>query len=329
MARHGWAWGRGLLTGLCLLSFTTGAWAAVGAPVASGYQLRNTVTTGTITFTVAGGHSNNALVVWVLTATEAVTVVSVTWDLLGANQVLTSMGSQVVNSNVRAQGFSLVNPTAGTSKLITVVVTPAISNMMIGAMHFENVDQSTPIRASSLTSNTTGDSLSVSTADGDTTIAAIVTTNVISTSASGTQIWLDDSPSSSASAGEYIQSSGSSNAHNWTGESGTSRIVIGASIQQVSAAAAPPQRLLLGVGASLQRQPGADLDWSPLTGLVSSVEVERRAGTGPYGRIATVGAITTYRDMAVTASQAYCYRVRPCSALCGAYSNEDCGVIQP
>jgi hypothetical protein len=106
--------------------------------------------------TVAGGHSNNAIGV-VCAWHGNQTVTSVVWDAAGANQSFTSVGSPAIQTgDYCVQLFRLVNPTAGSSKNITLTLSASVGVLGICAGHFDGVDQATPIRAASYNTFTAG-----------------------------------------------------------------------------------------------------------------------------------------------------------------------------
>src|SRR5689334_5749816 len=149
--------------------------------LASDFSATNTLS---VTLTVASGHSNNALVALVLfTGAHITSVSSMVWDAAGANQAFTLAGTGIIDIagslHLGLQAFRLVNPTPGTSKLVTVTLSGAVSAVTLVAAHFDGVDQTTPIRASSYRND--GDSggsspcsLQITTAVGDITITGLV-----------------------------------------------------------------------------------------------------------------------------------------------------------
>lgn len=241
---HGmlWAW----LVGGLLLGSTTASWADVGAPFNTAYGSVNSgAADKEITLTIASGHSNTALVVWVGWATQAVTVSSVTWDPAGANQALTAVAAAVTaGTTYSKQAFRLVNPTAGTSKVVRVTMSSGtVSNVNIGAAAYDGVDQSAP--TANFTSNTTGAALTVTASSGDATTTSIITSNSV-TSSDQTDIWGDSTPSASADGGDYALAAGNVT-HTWTA-AGVVQLVAGFTLVKAVASSVVPVRTLLGVG---------------------------------------------------------------------------------
>jgi large repetitive protein len=90
---------------------------------------------------------------------------------------------------------------------------------------------------------------------------------------------------------------------------------------------AAPSSLTATAGAG----PRVTLVWLDRSANETGFEVERRAGTGSYDRIATLDAnVTGYTDTEVGVDARYTYRVRACGAGgCSAWSNEAGAVTLP
>ena len=221
---------------LLLLLFPTHNWAAVSGPTDTAYVSINSVAADKdLTLTISS-LTNGALTVCVGWANEAaVTISSVTWDPIGANQTLTQVAAAAANGDYKKQCFYRISPTAGTSKTLRVTMsTGTISNVNIGAATWQGVDQTTP--TGNWTSNTTGDALTVTASSGDATMTSIITSSTVD-STDQTQIWRDSTPSASADGGDYSLASGNVT-HTW-GESGSTRVMGGFAIFQSTGGGGP------------------------------------------------------------------------------------------
>lgn len=215
---------------------------AVSAPFSSGYgSVNNGSTSKDLTFTIASGHSNTLLVVWVGYDSATVTISGVAWDPVGVNQALTAVAAVVTTGSYRKHAWYLKNPTAGASKIIRVTVSASTSNVNIGGAVYENVDQTTP--TANFTSNGTGAALTVTASSGDATTTSIITSSSV-TSSDQTDIWDDSAPSNSADGGDYALATGNVT-HTWTA-SGATQMVAGFAIKQVAAASSTTGGLTSG-----------------------------------------------------------------------------------
>lgn len=206
-----------------------------------------------VPMTISGGHSNTALVVWVLWAGAGVTITSVTWDPAGANQLLTSMGAAVnFGSGVNnVQGFVLAGPTAGATKVIRIAYSALADVSGMGAV-YDTVDQSTP--SYNLTSNATGAPLAVTAASGDATTTACATSNTVDSTAGSpvATVLIDLNGGVALAAGSDYALATGTETHTWTA-SGSAQAVMGVALKQFSAggAATIPLRTpmtLMGAG---------------------------------------------------------------------------------
>lgn len=100
-----------------------------------------------------------------------------TWDAVGANQAMTLIQEGSGTSRYLAM-WRLVNPTAGTAKLVTIAGLSAIDNIGI-CLALEGVDQATPDDAIVMDANTTAspDSNTVVSATGNLVVSVITVNN--------------------------------------------------------------------------------------------------------------------------------------------------------
>ncbi len=97
-----------------------------------------------------GSGVNRALLVMVTWKNgNTRTISNVKWDVAGANEILTEIGTGYEESNDSAShAFRLVNPTSGVNKSVTITWSGGLSNdgVLITAYSLEGVDQTTPVR---------------------------------------------------------------------------------------------------------------------------------------------------------------------------------------
>jgi len=203
------------------------------------FNFGGTLSSLTLTLTVSSG-TNRALVcaaVW----SAAQTITSVVWDAAGANQAFTAIPSTHTVGSVKVQAWQLVNPTPGTTKLVTITMTASTDNIYAGCGHFSGVDQTTPVRAGSFGTDT-DTNITVTATAGDATFTTLATSGTV-TATNQTSIGMNSSLSTWSAGVDYALASGNVT-HTWTG-TGATQAIIGFAIAQSSG----------GVVASPRRRP--------------------------------------------------------------------------
>lgn len=202
---------------------------AVGAPFnTTGWVRESADTTLDLPMTIDSGQLSTYLHLWVPWIGVS-TVTSLVWDPLGVNQALSSQVA-VLDFGVAThlQGFGLVNPTPGASKVVRITMSSTSDIMLCGAA-YAGVNQTTPI--ANRNSNTTGAALAITTTAGDAATTVIATSNTVSAS-SQTLIALGSFVLDLGA--DYGLASGASLTFTWTA-SGATQAVLGAAIQQAAA----------------------------------------------------------------------------------------------
>ncbi len=175
-----------------------------------------TITNGNLTI---GSGSNRALIVQLSFSNQALSALTVKWDVAGANQSLTLIGTVNV-SGARSELWGLINPASG-NKIVTVNWTGS-SDVCCNATAWTGVDQTggaTSFPNFTSATNTTGNpSLTITSAVGNATMA--VATNLSSISApTQTQTFLDTTPSNISGAGSRAAGAATVT-HGWTSGGG-------------------------------------------------------------------------------------------------------------
>jgi len=196
----------------------------------------------TVTLTVAGGHSNNlliAVVVWVGSGT----VSSVVWDVANAGgQAFTSVGTKITSGPLNIEMFRLVNPTAGTSKLVTATLSQTESMIAMTASHFDGVDQTTPIRAGSYINTGSAASspvsLNITSQTDDMTVSGFMSDGFQNNPTTNkTLIGASFSGSVGAAIGADYAAGAATNTHTWTEAGSLADLkVLGASLAAATVA---------------------------------------------------------------------------------------------
>ena len=114
-------------------------------------EIRNATvgTTETYNHTVSSGSNTLLLVMLTAQPEESGVTFDLTWDVAGANESLTEIGSGHVDSNdALAHAYYLINPTPAVSSLTVVQNTTFTGAASISIVQYTlaGVDQSTPIR---------------------------------------------------------------------------------------------------------------------------------------------------------------------------------------
>ncbi len=131
-----------------------------------------------VALTISAGLNNGLF--WYVFWSASATVSSVVWDPAGANQSLTSVGAAVHNSadNSNIQAFYLANPTAGSSKVVRVTLS-STQLCWTGGFVATGVDQTTPVRASSYTSNVDANNITITSQADDLTSSMVLTASTV------------------------------------------------------------------------------------------------------------------------------------------------------
>jgi hypothetical protein len=86
-----------------------------------------------------------ALIHWNTPAGE--TLSNVVWDAAGVNEALTKVGATFSSGNNRIECWRKINPSAGTSKVVTATWSGStIGSQGVGAALFSGADQTTPVQ---------------------------------------------------------------------------------------------------------------------------------------------------------------------------------------
>ncbi len=149
--------------------------AAAWSAGARGFSAANVSSLATASFTISGTDRYLEVLVY-SGAGSPVNVSSVVWDAAGVNEALTQVESYITsNTYFRSSKWALVNPTAGTSKTVTVTWTGAQDETMVIADSYTGIDQTTPTRTRPTPSQTSTStpSLSVTSVSGDLVVGAV------------------------------------------------------------------------------------------------------------------------------------------------------------
>lgn len=164
----------------------------------------NGVTSITSSNLTIGSGSNRALGVQLAFENKAVTSVTVTWDNGASNQALTQIvtASSAGVSGV-AQLWGLVNPISGAKSLRAAWTGSA--DVCINGVSWTGVDQaggatSFP-HSTSATGNSTAPSVVVTSAVGNAAMATLAHNQVITSTSTQTQTFLDNAPAGISAAG--------------------------------------------------------------------------------------------------------------------------------
>jgi len=149
--------------------------AAAWSSGARGFSAANVSSLATASFTISGTDRYLEVLVY-SGAGSPVNVSSVVWDAAGVNEALTQVESYITsNTYFRSSKWALVNPTAGTSKTVTVTWTGPQGETMVIADSYTGIDQTTPTRTRPTPSQTSTStpSLSVTSVAGDLVVGAV------------------------------------------------------------------------------------------------------------------------------------------------------------
>ena len=101
----------------------------------------------TLTHTVSDS-TDTYLLVFVSWENNNFETVTVYWDVAGANEQLTEINGYETGDDASVYAYGLINPTPGTSKLITVNFSPNLVSAGVATIEYtlSGVHQSSPIR---------------------------------------------------------------------------------------------------------------------------------------------------------------------------------------
>lgn len=169
--------------------------AAAWSSGARGFSAANVSSLATAAFTISGSDRYLEVLAYSGAGTPQ-NITSVVWDAAGVNEALTQVESYITfNTYFRSSKWALVNPTAGTSKTVTVTWTGAQDETMVIADSYTGIDQTTPSRTrpTPAQGNSSTASLSVPSVAGDIVVGAVVggmtTSSLTTIISSAVTIW--------------------------------------------------------------------------------------------------------------------------------------------
>lgn len=152
----------------------------------------SSVTTLALTTLTVGSGSNRALLAFIAIG-AASTAMTVTWDVVGANQAMALIGTATLVGTVKFQVWGLVNPASG-NKTLTASWTNAAS-LSMDAMSFTGVDQTGGTTSfpnfNTATAISTTPSVAITSNVGDYVVATGCTTGVTINSMNNTTLHID------------------------------------------------------------------------------------------------------------------------------------------
>ena len=149
--------------------------AAAWSSGARGFSSAGVSSLATASFTISGTDRYLEVLVYSGDSTPQ-NVTSVVWDAAGVNEALTQVESYITSRTYfRSSKWALVNPTAGTSKTVTVTWAGTQGETMVIADSYTGIDQTTPSRTRPTPSQTSTStpSLSVTSVSGDLVVGAV------------------------------------------------------------------------------------------------------------------------------------------------------------
>lgn len=221
---------RRLLLVLCLLAGASSAEAAVAfdanqtAPcTANGRNL----TTGLActNLTISGGLTKSAMVCQVNLSLQTPTTEVVSWDLVGANQLMTLIVARNTSSGTgRAELWGLINPTAGNKSVLYTAV--GTSDIDINCVSWQGVDAtggatSFPHSTSAI-GTSAAPSVTITSAVGNATMDSTINDTSTLSAPTKTQTFIDNVPNLFSGGGSRAAGASPNVAHAWTLASGTS-----------------------------------------------------------------------------------------------------------
>lgn len=142
---------------------------------ARGFSAGNVASLSTGAFTISGADRYLEILAY-SSAGAPQNVSAAAWDAAGVNEALSIVEPHITsNTYFRSSKWALTNPTAGTSKIVTVTWGSNQDETLIIADSFVNVDQTTPTRTRPTPSQTSTStpSLSVTSVAGDLVVGAV------------------------------------------------------------------------------------------------------------------------------------------------------------